>query len=87
MDLDAIKPHLVVHARSLEIMHIPEDVHVGRVDAVQGDYLKLTKTDSDDAHHHWVPLSWIEKIDDKGVYLNKNVEEFLWGRLDEEPKH
>jgi hypothetical protein len=87
MDTEAIKPHLIVHARSLKVMHVPEDVHVGRVDHVEGEFIKLTKTDSDDANHHWVPLSWVEKVTDQGVFLNKNVEEFLWGRLDEEPKH
>lgn len=87
MDIEALKPHLVVHARSLEAMHIPEDVHVGKVDHVEGEYLKLTRNDSDDAHHHWIPVSWIERVDDKGVFLNKNVEEFLLGRLDEAPKH
>ena len=30
--------------------------HVGTVDHLDGDQLKLTKTDSEDGQHHYVPL-------------------------------
>ncbi|RZA13978.1 MAG: DUF2171 domain-containing protein [Proteobacteria bacterium] len=66
-------------------MHIPADVHVGKVDHVDGQYLKLAKNSTEDAHHHWIPLSWIESVSEQGVFLNKNVEEYMWGRLDESP--
>ncbi|MBC7658116.1 MAG: DUF2171 domain-containing protein [Chitinophagaceae bacterium] len=68
-------------------MHVPEDVHVGKVAIVEGEYLKLKRHSTEDAHHHWIPLSWIEKVTDKGVFLNKNVEEYMWGRLDKSPVH
>ncbi|MCP2015692.1 hypothetical protein L1280_002868 [Deinococcus sp. HSC-46F16] len=44
--------------------------HVGTVDHVEGDQLKLTRTDSPDGQHHYVPLSQVESMDDVAVYLN-----------------
>ena len=43
--------------------------HVGTVDDVEGDNIKLTKSDSGDSMHHIIPLSDVEKIDDNRVYL------------------
>lgn len=87
MDITAIRSNLIVHARSLETMHVPEDVHVGRVDKIEGEYLKLAIGSSEDGKYHWIPLSWVAAVKDDGVFLNKNVEEYLWGRLDEQPLH
>ncbi|MEF2277770.1 DUF2171 domain-containing protein [Deinococcus sp. YIM 134068] len=44
--------------------------HVGTVDKLEGDQLKLTKNDSPDGQHHYVPLSQVESMDDVAVYLN-----------------
>lgn len=44
--------------------------HVGTVDHMEGDQLKLTKNDSPDGQHHYVPLSQVESMDDVAVYLN-----------------
>ncbi|WP_412029796.1 DUF2171 domain-containing protein [Deinococcus yunweiensis] len=44
--------------------------HVGTVDHVDGDQLKLTKSDSSDGQHHYVPLTQVESVDDVAVYLN-----------------
>ena len=44
--------------------------HVGTVDHVEGEQLKLTRTDSPDGQHHYVPLSQVESMDDVAVYLN-----------------
>ena len=43
--------------------------HVGTVDDVEDDRIKLTKTDSADSQHHYIPLDQVEKIDDNRVYL------------------
>ncbi|HEY8613477.1 MAG TPA: DUF2171 domain-containing protein [Roseomonas sp.] len=46
--------------------------HVGTVDEVEGDRIKLTKKDDPDRsgqHHHFLPVSSIDKVDDK-VRLN-----------------
>ena len=47
---------------------------VGKVDHVEGDYLKLTKNDSPDGMHHLIPLSWVAKVHDH-IHLNKDHEE------------
>ena len=44
--------------------------HVGTVDHLEGDQLKLTKNDSPDGQHHLVPLSQVESMDEVAVYLN-----------------
>jgi hypothetical protein len=47
---------------------------IGVVDHVEGNAIKLTKNDSPDGHHHFLPASMIERVDDQ-VHLNKNSEE------------
>ncbi len=44
---------------------------VGRVDHVQGNFIKLTKNDSPDGRHHLIPLSWVASVRDV-VHLNKD---------------
>ncbi len=36
--------------------------HVGTVDDVEGDNIKLTKSDSADSIHHMIPVDDVEKI-------------------------
>ncbi|UVI40247.1 DUF2171 domain-containing protein [Qipengyuania spongiae] len=43
--------------------------HIGTVDEVKDDMIKLTKSDSSDGMHHMVKLDDVEKIDDNRVYL------------------
>ena len=43
--------------------------HVGTVDDVEGDRIKLTKSDSSDSIHHYLSMDDVEKIDDNRVYL------------------
>lgn len=47
--------------------------HVGTVDEVKDDAIKLTKSDSGDDMHHFISLEDVEKIDDNRVYLNKDA--------------
>ena len=47
---------------------------VGVVDDVEDGALKLTKKDSPDNHHHFLPFGWIERVDNH-VHLNKNSQE------------
>lgn len=59
---------------------------VGTVDRLVGEYyIKLKYNDSTDGKHHWIPLGWVDKADDKVVYLNKTQEEFRRGQLNEVP--
>ena len=49
--------------------------HVGAVDHVRGDDIKLTKSDeAAGGHHHLIPVSWIQSVDDK-VTLNKTADQ------------
>jgi len=34
------------------------------VDHVDGDYVKLTKKDSPDGQHHWMPMGWVTRVDE-----------------------
>lgn len=44
--------------------------HVGTVDHLEGDRLKLTRAGSPDGQHHYLPLSQVESMDEVAVYLN-----------------
>jgi hypothetical protein len=49
-----------------------DDVHVGTVDRVEGDQIKLTKTDpKSDGHHHYVSLSDVQAVRNGKVVLSK----------------
>lgn len=52
-----------------------DGAHVGTVDRVEGaDRIKLTKKDSDaHGHHHYIPLDWVETIENDQVRLNKTA--------------
>lgn len=45
--------------------------HLGTVDDVQEDRIKLTKSDSADGAHHYVAIDEIEKIEDNRIYLKQ----------------
>ncbi|MGG5820565.1 DUF2171 domain-containing protein [Falsiroseomonas sp. HW251] len=47
--------------------------HVGTVDKLEGDQIKLTKRDDPDGsgqHHHYVPVSAVDAVNDNQVRLN-----------------
>ncbi|HHR1267930.1 TPA: DUF2171 domain-containing protein [Klebsiella oxytoca] len=47
--------------------------HVGIVDHLDGERIKLAKSDPEsNGQHHYIPLSWVEKVDDNKVILLKN---------------
>lgn len=49
--------------------------HIGTVDHVRGDRIKLTKQDKDaGGHHHTIPSSWITSVEDK-VTVNKTADQ------------
>lgn len=45
---------------------------IGKVDHMQDGRIKLAKTSSPDGQHHFVPLDWIDHID-QHVHLNKTL--------------
>ena len=55
-----------------------DGVHVGTVDRVEGDRIKLTKKDSGEGshkgHHHFIPLALVAGIDDGVVRLSANAD-------------
>ena len=65
-DLSQIKEHAEVIGA--------DGVHVGTVDHVQGDRIKLTKTDSSDGKHHYIPTGLIAEIEDGTVRLSANAD-------------
>ena len=46
--------------------------NIGKVDHMQDGRIKLSKTSSPDGQHHFVPLDWIDHID-QHVHLNKSL--------------
>jgi hypothetical protein len=59
------------------------NMHVGTVDHVEGDQIKLTKNDSPDGKHHMIPMSMVDHVDDK-VHLNQHCSRVkqVWGTAD-----
>ena len=51
-----------------------DGVHVGTVDHVQGDRIKLTRTDSGDGKHHYIPAGLIAEVEDGTVRLSANAD-------------
>jgi len=45
--------------------------HVGTVDYTKDTDIVLTKGDSPTGAHHLIPFSWVEKIEDDRIHLNK----------------
>ncbi|MGE0174920.1 MAG: DUF2171 domain-containing protein [Oligoflexales bacterium] len=75
----------MIHAQGPGSMKGTDGVHVGTVDHVDGRYIKLKKSDSDDGQHHWIPLEWVDHVDEKAVHLSRTADEFATGRLNEKP--
>ncbi|MCA0031709.1 DUF2171 domain-containing protein [Mesorhizobium sp. B263B2A] len=53
-----------------------DGVHIGTVDKIDGQRIKLTKADSGEGahkgHHHYVPLALVAEVDGKKVWLSAN---------------
>lgn len=50
-----------------------QGLHVGTVDEVEDDAIKLTRSDSSDNIHHFLSLDDVEKIDDNRIYLKESA--------------
>ena len=48
--------------------------HVGTVDDVEDDQIRLTRSDSKDGVHHFVPVSDVDRVDDNRVYLKESAD-------------
>jgi hypothetical protein len=61
-----------------------DEQHVGTVDKVKDGRIILTKSDPNaGGHHHSIPCSWLDRVEDK-VVLNKSAEEAMNAWRDEE---
>lgn len=47
--------------------------HVGTVDEVADDRIKLTRSDSADHQHHFIALDAVDRIADNRVYLKQGT--------------
>ena len=65
-DPGAIRPHMEVISSC--------GCKMGKVDHLEGDAIKLTKNDSPDGQHHFLPTGWVARVDEH-VHLNKNADE------------
>ena len=66
VDLSQIKEHADVIGA--------DGVHVGTVDHLQGDRIKLTKKDSGDGKHHYISTGLVADIEDGTVRLSANAD-------------
>ncbi len=51
-----------------------DGVHVGTVDHLDGDRIKLTKRDSSDGHHHYISLGLVAEVENGVVRLSANAD-------------
>ncbi len=65
-DLSQIQPHTDIIGA--------DGVHVGTVDHVDGDRLKLTKKDSIDGRHHFIDGGLIAGIENGKIRLSANAD-------------
>lgn len=49
-----------------------DGTHVGTVDHLDGDRIKLTKADSLNQQHHYLSVGLIASVDDQAVHLSAN---------------
>jgi hypothetical protein len=56
MDASNIQKHMEVRGS--------DGSHVGTVDGIEGDKIKLTRNDSPDGEHHYVDLDQVERVDE-----------------------
>ena len=65
-DLSQIKEHAEVIGA--------DGTHVGTVDHVQGDRIKLTKQDSGDQRHQFIPGALVAEVEGDKVRLSANAD-------------
>lgn len=70
VDISTIKEHAEIIGA--------DGVHIGTVDAVEGDRIKLTRKDSGEGshrgHHHFIPLSLVAEVEDDTIRLSANAD-------------
>ena len=69
-------PEANVIAEHMEVLGA-DGVHVGTIDHLDGDRIKLTKASSDDGEHHYVSTAYVQDIRGNTVTLTKPAAEAL----------
>lgn len=64
---DQIKEHMEVSGK--------DGQHVGTVDGIEGDRIKLTKSDASDDHHHFLSMDLVDRVEDNRVFLNVDADQ------------
>ena len=59
--------------------------HVGTVDGLEGDFIKLTRGDSQDSKHHYLPVAAVADIQEGKITMLVNREATL-SMLQETPE-
>ncbi len=57
-----------------------DGIHVGTVDRVEGDRIKLTKKDSGaghEGHHHFIPVDLVSSVENNRVRLSSNSKDVM----------
>ena len=86
MELGQIRENLMVHAKGEGSMNGAQGEHIGTVDHLEGErFIKLNRQDSIDGQHHWIPVDWVENIDDQAVYLKMSKKECVEQWLSQNP--
>ena len=65
VDASQIKEHMEVKAS--------DGQHVGTVDHLDGERIKMTRTDSVDGRHHYLPAGLVAGVDGDTVRLSANA--------------
>lgn len=47
--------------------------HVGTVDEIDNDQIKLTRSDAKDGMHHYLSFDDVDRVDDNRVYLKQGT--------------
>jgi hypothetical protein len=63
------------HSAIKEHMHVigADGVHIGTVDHLDGERIKLTRADSGDGRHHYSPAGLVASVDGDTVRLSANA--------------
>lgn len=72
-----IREHMMVHAQGTGSMNGVAGEHIGTVDHVEGDRIELTKNDSPDGFHHYIPLAWVSGVEGNTVHLSRDASD-VW---------
>lgn len=59
--------------------------HVGTVQCVEKNFIKLKETEEDSDREHWFPVEWVKTVDDNTVYVAKNSKDFRDNLISENP--